>query len=216
MATLPAAHSEEWRAIPGYEGYEASSLGRIKSLDRHLMFPGRWGPTRRFHRGRILRIKVKPNGYCFVYTDGARYLHVHRGVALAFHGQPPSPKHEGAHLNRNKWDNMPSNIVWATHLENMDHARQHGTLPVGSRNGTHVLCEQIIPAIIERYTNGESSAFLAAEFRVSSSAINQVIRAERWSHVASPMRTAAMIRAKQNIFEAPRRDRTAEGRAMAD
>jgi hypothetical protein len=40
----PAAplEGEEWRPIPGYEGYEASSLGRIRSLDRHLEFAGPW------------------------------------------------------------------------------------------------------------------------------------------------------------------------------
>ena len=42
--------AEEWREIPGYEGYEASSLGRIRSLDRYLEFVGRWGLCVRFHR----------------------------------------------------------------------------------------------------------------------------------------------------------------------
>ncbi len=222
MATTTDTPDEEWRAIPGYDGYEASSLGRVRSLDRYLTFPGRWGPTKRFHRGRILRIKVKPGGYCFVYTDGKRYLHVHRAVALAFNGEPPSPKHEGAHLNRNKADNRPGNIVWATPLENADHARGHGTLPVGSRNPMHVLCEQVIPSIIERYANGETTAVLAVEFGVCVAAIRNLLRGDSWSHVPSPMRAAAIRRAKQNMVEAPRRElirskaASVEGRAVAD
>ena len=38
--------NEEWRPIPGYEGYyEASTAGRIRSVDR--MQTGRWGEV--FH-----------------------------------------------------------------------------------------------------------------------------------------------------------------------
>jgi hypothetical protein len=163
-----------------------------------------------------LRIKIKSNGYCYVYTDGARYLHVHRAVALAFHGEPPSPKHEGAHLNRKKTDNRRDNIVWSTKQENEDHKIAHGTHPVGSRNAMHILCEQVVPEIIDRYARGESSAALAAAFGVCSTAINLVIQGMTWSHVTSPMRDAARRRAKQNMFEAPRRDKPIKGRAVAD
>ncbi len=216
MATYSDTAPEEWRAIPGYEGYEASSLGRIRSLDRHLTFPGRWGPTERFHRGRILRIKTKPNGYCFVYAGAGRYLHVNRAVAMAFHGAPPSAKHEGAHKNRKKTDNRPQNIVWATKQENENHKIAHGTVPIGSRNGAHILCEQVIPEIIDRYARGEPAASLAKAFGVVPTAINHIIRGSSWSHVSSPMRDLARLRAKQNMFEAPRRDKSIDGRAVAD
>ena len=58
---IATGQTEDWRPIPGYDNYEASSLGNIRSLDRYLEFVGRWGPTVRFHRGRVLKPKVKPS-----------------------------------------------------------------------------------------------------------------------------------------------------------
>jgi hypothetical protein len=71
-----AATEEEWRPVPGYENYEASSLGNIRSLDRYRELIGRWGPMVRFHRGRVLKARAKPPyGFLSVCTDGDRYLY---------------------------------------------------------------------------------------------------------------------------------------------
>ena len=73
-------------------------------------------------------------------------MYVARGVALAFHGDPPSDDHEAAHADGNVANNRPGNLEWSTRLKISDNARHHGTLPVGSKNAMSRLVEaQILP-----------------------------------------------------------------------
>ena len=210
---IATGQTEDWRPIPGYENYEASSLGNIRSLDRYLELIGRWGPMVRFHRGRVLTPRAKPPyGFLSVCTDGDRYLYVARGVALAFHGDPPSDEHEAAHANGDVANNRPGNLEWSTRLKISDNARQRGTLPIGSKNAMSRLVEAQIPSIIERYAAGESSHALAAEFAMTASEIVNIATGYTWSHVPSAMRAAAIERAKQNILEPLRREHRRKNR----
>ena len=43
---------------------------------------------------------------------------VHRIVAVAFLGEPPSPQHVVDHIDTNRQNNRPSNLRWVTRLEN--------------------------------------------------------------------------------------------------
>ena len=42
---------------------------------------------------------------------------VHRIVATAFHGEPPTKEHVVDHIDTNKHNNRPSNLRWLTILE---------------------------------------------------------------------------------------------------
>ncbi|MDC2620466.1 NUMOD4 domain-containing protein, partial [Bacteroides ovatus] len=54
---------EIWKNIKGYEGlYQASSLGRIRSLDRVVPYKG----GRRFYSGKILLPRDNKKGYLFL------------------------------------------------------------------------------------------------------------------------------------------------------
>lgn len=82
---------EIWRDTPGYKGcYQASSLGRIKSLSRKLRFVSKGG--REFFRisnEKILKQTPIPNGYLAVSLNkkGIRQvLKTHTIVAMAFLG----------------------------------------------------------------------------------------------------------------------------------
>lgn len=109
---------EIWRAIPGFEGYEASSLGRIRSVDRVVIKGSRWGELKpRRYRGKILALFKNGSPYIRVtpgYDHSPQY--VHRLVALAFHGK--SRKKEVSHLDGNPRNNKPSNLAWMTRSEN--------------------------------------------------------------------------------------------------
>ena len=46
-------------------------------------------------------------------------VRVHRIVATAFHGEPPTKQHVVDHIDTNKHNNRPDNLRWVTRLENV-------------------------------------------------------------------------------------------------
>jgi hypothetical protein len=46
-------------------------------------------------------------------------VRVHRIVAMAFHGEPPTKEHVVDHIDTNKQNNRPENLRWVTRLENV-------------------------------------------------------------------------------------------------
>lgn len=46
-------------------------------------------------------------------------VRIHRIVATAFHGEPPTKEHVVDHIDTNKQNNRPANLRWVTRLENI-------------------------------------------------------------------------------------------------
>lgn len=124
--------SEIWKSIPGYEDfYEVSNLGRVRSL--HTGIGGGKRP-----KDRILTAFTKPGRkYRHVYltkNKGTRKWRVHRLVALAFIGSPPDETRTTInHIDGDASNNIPENLEWASHLENMQHAHRTGLMRCGPR-----------------------------------------------------------------------------------
>lgn len=105
---------EIWKTIDGYEHYQVSNLGRVKSLDRIVKCG--YGKTKR-HKGRILKPAItKSTGYEHVDIQGKHY-NVHRLVATAFIENAEN-KSELDHINCIRVDNRVENLRWTTRLEN--------------------------------------------------------------------------------------------------
>ena len=91
---------KEWRTIPQYPKYSASSEGEIRN-DK---------------TGRILKQEKHRCGYRQLSVGKGNQEYVHRLVASAFYGLQPSM--EVDHINGNKADNRVENLRWVTKSQN--------------------------------------------------------------------------------------------------
>mgnify|MGYP002769134285 CR=1 FL=1 len=104
---------EIWKDIPGHDGFQASTLGRIRSLDRYKTYSN--GRVY-FYKGRILQGSLQDNGYIRYNIEGKQYLG-HFLVLDTFDHREPRPECIN-HKNEIKSDNRLSNLEWATYQYN--------------------------------------------------------------------------------------------------
>lgn len=70
------------------------------------------------------RMRKDDNQWTFGISDPQKYLRIgteviHRIIATAFHGEPPSSQHVVDHIDTNHQNNRPENLRWLTKLENI-------------------------------------------------------------------------------------------------
>ena len=108
--------NEIWKDIKGFEGvYQASNLGRIKSLERINVLGRRV-------KEKILKPLITRKGYYLIglYKNSIqKFYYVHRLVWIAFNGQIPEG-YEINHLNEVKSNNRLENLNLVTHKENIN------------------------------------------------------------------------------------------------
>ncbi len=158
-------HDEEvWKDIPGYEGrYQASNLGRVRSLDRRVNICH--GATR-LMRGRVLKpagSKRDPHLYV-VLGHGAMGSPVHQLVARTFHGPCPDGQ-EVRHLDGDPLNNRADNLAYGTRTENILDVFHMGRSWRGS-----VTIEQV-REIRKRLNEGQSAASIARDMAVSPASV---------------------------------------------
>jgi hypothetical protein len=118
---------EEWRDIPGYPGYQASSLGRVRSLDRKITMRHKYGGLCQSTRpGRVLSQRVNTHGYFYVDAGSpVKTCTVHKLIGLAFLGSRPDNLQVN-HKDGDKLNNRPENIEYVTSTKNNHHAISTG------------------------------------------------------------------------------------------
>ena len=145
--------NEEWRDIPGFPGYQASSEGGIRSKKSYGWFV--LHPHKLYGRPRIR---------CF-----RKQYYVHRLVGLAF-----CPNPEGKpfinHIDGDKANNRAENLEWCTQKENNRHAYATGLkfMMTGEKNPNAKLTDA---QVAEIRASKETAAWLSAKYGVSQNHI---------------------------------------------
>lgn len=102
---------QQFRPIPGYDGYFATSTGTVLSTA--------WG------KRKILQQWVNSNGY-YSTKAGRKQLPVHRAVALAWLDRSDPLMTDVNHKDGNKLNNEVANLEWCSRSDNLYHALRNG------------------------------------------------------------------------------------------
>lgn len=174
--TIDSLHEEEvWKPIPNHLYYEASSLGRIRSIGRVTNAGWR---GRRTMPGKVIKPRLLNSGYlrvCLSEEGRIHYCLVHVLVAMAFHGLSPGShgKHDTGdnyhvdHKNEVATDNRADNLQWLRQWKN-----------VGAK-----LTPEQANEVRQLYATGQFfQRELAERFSVTRECISRIITQKNWKH----------------------------------
>ena len=154
---------EQWKTLNGVvecgEHYEVSSEGRVRSVDRVVVYENRFGTTTsRKLKGKILRQAKTRGGYLVVglrNQKGSKQYRVNRLVALAFipNDDPVNKPHVG-HDDENNINNKVENLYWTNCVENNNRPKRLERLAkVGEENSYAVVGIAVESGEYIRYPN---------------------------------------------------------------
>lgn len=139
---------ETYKSIEGFDGYEISNKGNVKSLEKDLVRKSKLGKEYIYHaKEKILKCKTDKDGYKLVniFKDGKSYtLKIHRIVAEAF---IPNPNNYPIinHKDENPANNSVENLEWCNNSYNQLYgecgykkALKKGKALIAYKNGVEV------------------------------------------------------------------------------
>jgi len=160
---------EEWRPSPIYsEGYSVSNHGRVRSEKKT---GGSWV-------GKIIIPARTQSGYHHLglCLNGIRSdCRVHRLVAFAFLGDPPTASHEVNHMDCNKINNHISNLEWVTKSENLMHSLLNNARP-GQRISAFEVLEIKYLLSLREMSHGQ----IGDEFGISRTQVSCINSGKSW------------------------------------
>ena len=142
---------EIWKDIPGYEGlYQASNLGRIKSLDKVVFQKAKNNSvSKHIYKGKILKPILHDNGYNYV-TLNYKIISVHKLIAKTYlENNEKLPQIN--HKDGNKTNNNINNLEYCSASYNMKHAYKNNLINMYSERRKRSNNINIMKANIHNY-----------------------------------------------------------------
>lgn len=170
-----------FRDIPGWDGYIASSEGKIYSVKvpggrgildynhPHELVPREWKPGR-------LRVYLRNNSKK-KYSFSVSHL-----VWMAFNNRLKVPENMVIdHINCNTLDNRPENLQCITYSENIKRAYKYTRTAFTSNsiNGTSKFNTLTISKILEDYQNGDTQSNICEKYDISQKQVSGIVNGQR-------------------------------------
>lgn len=168
---------ENWKWIPGYEGYyKVSESGEVLSVG---------------HRKESIRTQsINRLGYKWLVLNiggTKRSWRTHQLVARTYIPNNVPERKEVNHLDGNKLNNHVSNLEWCTRSENLYHAYRMGLMSnTGVNNPRTSLFEH---QIIEIRASTMHINDLAVKYSVSPVTIRHILTGVTWKHIGGAKTT---------------------------
>lgn len=168
------------KPIPGYEElYSITSDGRLFAIRRSGSRGGEIGGYRNADGYLLAVLTLNYHRW----TVG-----IHRLVALAWIGPPPSPSHEPNHKNGVRDDNRSDNLEWVTHAENCRPDRALALIVSrarGEANGSVKLSEEQVREVFRLRAVGLSQQRISDALGgvVQQPHISRILRGQSWAHL---------------------------------
>ncbi len=168
--------TETWKTIAGFENYQISDKGRVKSLNYAKRGFERILEPELMHDG-YLRARLTKNG-------SKTRIHVHRLVDLHFIPNPTNLPNVN-HINGDRSDNRVENLEWISTSKNQieSYKKGHRVSVKGEGVGTSKLKENEVRGIKNKLKNDWSIAGLAREYQVSENTIRKIKLGVTWKHI---------------------------------
>jgi len=177
---------EQWKPIPGFEGYEVSDRGRVRSYwERRGRGKGNGKGCDFFISDEPQRImstngRIGRTGYPAVNLKGNVYP-VHRLVLLAFVGPLPDGL-ESRHLDGNPENNKLSNLCYGTASENTNDMYEHL-----DHERFRKLTNKEAASMRRMAANGATKQELADTFGVSGYTVTKICLGRAYDDASGPI-----------------------------
>lgn len=171
---------EVWKTIKGFENYQVSSYGNVRSIDR--LVPHRTSGELML-KGKLIKPYKTNSGYISVklYKNSKqKSFLVHRLIALYFIENIKKKSYVN-HLDGIKTNNKIENLEWVTNSENHIHAYELGLKLRGEKCNMSKLTEEQVIQI--RLLNGMTHLEISNIYNVSRRCIGKILNRETWKHV---------------------------------
>lgn len=171
---------ERWKKVPGYDGYEVSDRGRVRSY---------WARGAAKQKFNVTPVLLKPykmrwrnrRGYYWRVSlwigRGYKKFFIHQLVLLAFTGKIPI---HCRHFDNDVDNNSLRNLRHGDAKSNAADRKRHGTLLCGSRHYWSRLTERNVGSILRKADRGLSSREIASHYDVTQQAIANILAGRTW------------------------------------